>query len=121
MWTYQQSTGELTDPDGKLLGRGYSGNGPALNDPAFQDEMGHGPLPAGLYTIGPFFTDLVKGPIVAHLRPDASNQMYGRSGFMIHGDNPQMDHTASDGCIILAHDLRQAIATSGDAGLAVIP
>jgi hypothetical protein len=119
MWFYSQTSGALTDPNGNELGRGYSGNGPAMNSPAAQNVLGHGPCPQGLYAIGQFYTDPTKGPIVAHLMPDAANTMFGRSGFMIHGDNPQMDHTASDGCIILAHDLRQAIASSGDKGLTV--
>jgi hypothetical protein len=46
--------------------------------------------------------------------------MFGRSGFFIHGDNQAMNHTASEGCIILPHAARIAIASSGDRGLRVI-
>ncbi len=35
--------------------------------------------------------------------------MFGRFAFRIHGDNAQMNHTASDGCIIAALPIRQEI------------
>jgi hypothetical protein len=124
MWQYEQSTGNLSH-NGVLVGTGYSGNGPALDNPDLDNEQDHGPIPKGTYTIGPFFDDppspTSKGPVVAHLYPDTSNQMYGRSGFMIHGDNRAMNHTASDGCIILAKVIREQIASSGDVNLAVTP
>lgn len=121
MWRYSQSTGLVTDPAGEILGVGYSGNGADLNNPAGQGDIGHGPCPQGEWTIGAFFDDVGgKGPIVARLTPCAGNDMDGRAGgFMIHGDNQAMNHTASDGCIILSHALRQTIAGSGDASLLV--
>jgi Protein of unknown function (DUF2778) len=120
-WTYQQSTGNLTAPDGTLAGQGYSGNGPDLNNAASEDIMGHGPIPQGSWQIRPFFNDPGgKGPIVAHLIPHASTDTMGRAGFMIHGDNAALNHSASDGCIILAHPLREEIATSGDTALLVV-
>jgi hypothetical protein len=45
--------------------------------------------------------------------------MFGRSGFLIHGDNAEMNHTASDGCIILSHDIREQIDESEDRVLIV--
>jgi hypothetical protein len=39
---------------------------------------------------------------------------------MLHGDNARVNHTASLGCIIQGHDVRQAVAVSGDYELAVI-
>jgi hypothetical protein len=120
MWEYSQSSGQLVDPSGTVTGIGYSGNGPDLNRPASQDVIGHGPCPQGLYTMGPWFDDPEKGPIVTHLAPDPDNEMFGRSGFMIHGDNPAMNHTASDGCIILAHDIRVALSLSADDELNVM-
>jgi hypothetical protein len=53
------------------------------------------------------------------LTPDPSNEMFGRSAFFIHGDNPQLNHTASDGCIILIRPLRADISNSGDDDLIV--
>jgi lipoprotein-anchoring transpeptidase ErfK/SrfK len=47
--------------------------------------------------------------------------MDGRDGgFMVHGDNEHLNHTASDGCIILSHALREAIQQRGDKGLEVV-
>src|SRR6266704_1148397 len=115
MWTYSQTTGKLTDPQGNDAGIGYSGNGADINDPAEQDERGHGPIPQGIWSIGDFFDDHGgKGPIVAHLLPVAGTETFGRSGFMIHGDNKAGDRSASEGCVILNHSLRSAIASSGD-------
>jgi Protein of unknown function (DUF2778) len=120
MWKYSQSTGNLTAPDGTVVGQGYSGNTSGLDNPAAQDQIGVGPIPQGSYTIRAFFNDLGgKGPMVAHLMPDPANEMYGRSGFMIHGDNPALNHTASDGCIILSRPLREVIASSSDRELMV--
>ena len=121
MWVFQQSTGKLTNPAGVVVGVGYSGNGADLNNPAGQGDVKHGPCPQGEWTIGPFFDDPQKGPIVAHLYPCPGNDMDGRDGgFMIHGDNPAMNYTASDGCLILSRPLREAIQASGDKGLEVV-
>lgn len=121
MWTYQQSTGDLTDPQGVFMGKGYSGHGQGLDNPADEQIRAVGPLPCGWYTIGAFFDDPGgKGPIVAHLAPSQGTETFGRSGFMIHGDNSEGNHSASEGCIVLNRSLRKAIAASGDTALQVI-
>jgi hypothetical protein len=75
---------------------------------------------SGRWTIGGFFfEDPLKGPIVVHFIPQQGTVMFGRSGFMIHGDNPATDHTASEGYVILARPCREAIAASADYGLIV--
>jgi len=119
MWSYNVQYGTVTH-DENFEGVGYSGNGDGLNNPAMEDKMDIGPIPRGLYRIEGFFDDLEKGPVVTHLDPDPSNEMYGRSGFMIHGDNQSMNHSASDGCIILDRDIREAIRDSEDMELTVI-
>ncbi len=120
-WTYQQSTGYLTDASGEVVGQGYSGNGADMNSPTAEGVIGHGPIPQGAWTIGPFETYPHLGPFAAPLTPGPGNDMDGRQGgFFIHGDNAEMNHTASDGCVILAHDLRTEIANSGDVDLIVI-
>ncbi len=119
MWSYSQSTGEMTDPAGDLLATGYSGNGDALCNPAMQNVIGHGPIPQGDYEIGPAFADPHKGPDVMRLIPNPANEMFGRDAFLIHGDNAAMDHSASDGCIILDHPFRVTIAASEDRDLTV--
>jgi len=120
MWSYDSANGNLSH-DETFAGTGYSGHGDGLNDPG--EEMGAdvGPIPRGSYSIEPFFDDPGgKGPIVAHLNPLPSTNVFGRSGFMIHGDNAAANHTASHGCIILAHNIRQQIAISGDTELEVV-
>lgn len=113
MYTYSQSTGELAQ-DGQHLATGYSGRDSGLNNPGAQQQVGVGPLPQGLYTIGPAYDNPHTGPITLNLEPDPANQMFGRSLFRIHGDTAAMNHTASDGCIILPKVVRLAI----NAGLA---
>jgi hypothetical protein len=44
------------------------------------------------------------------LEPDPTNEMFGRGDFLIHGDNSEGNFSASEGCIILAHDVRVKIA-----------
>ena len=130
MWSYQQSTGRLTDASGAFIGIGYSGNGEDLDNPEDQQVHDHGPIPQGLWNIGEFFDDPVpvpsdgqihKGPIVCHLVAQPGTLTYGRSGFMIHGDNEEANHTASDGCVILSRPVRIAIQQSGDQVLQVNP
>jgi hypothetical protein len=114
MWKYEQKTGDVTNPSGALVGCGYSGNGDGLNNPSAEQEEGVGPIPVGQYTIGRFFDDPEKGPIVAHLSPCSNTNTWGRSGFMVHGDNPKLNHSASHGCIILSHVLREMLMASND-------
>jgi len=127
MWTYHSDTGVL-EHNGTTIGRGYSGHAPngvgvapdGINNPTLESDPDVGPIPRGAYEIGEFFNDPEKGPIVAHLTPLPETKTYGRSGFMVHGDNTEMDETASLGCIIMAHDIRDIVANSGDSSLQVI-
>lgn len=119
-WVYEQATGRLR-LNTVFVGTGYSGHGAGLNDPAAQNQPNVGPIPLGSYSIGPVHTPPDHlGPDALPLLPDASNQMFGRFGFFIHGDNENLDHTASNGCIILAHDIRSQIAAGSDKTLSVV-
>jgi hypothetical protein len=118
MWTYKQSTGELLH-NNIHVGVGYSGHGSGVNNPLMENVPCVGPIPRGTYTIGSFFTDHIKGPLVAHLTPLPGTELYNRSGFMMHGDNAAMNDSASEGCIIMAHTIRQQVAQSGDHDLTV--
>ena len=122
MWNYSQSTGTLTAPDGTAYTGNYSGHGLGVNAPALQSEPDIGPIPQGLYTIGPPFTDPEKGPLVMALTPDPANEMYGRSGFELHGDlvTEMGRRLASLGCIVAPHATRAAIAGSGYNTLRVV-
>jgi hypothetical protein len=119
MWSYSQSTGAFVSPAGTQVGTGYSGNGAGLNNPLKQDVEGVGPIPQGVWTIGGFFDDQEKGPIVAHLTPADGTETFGRSGFMVHGDNQAMDRSASEGCIILPRAVRSMVMASDDRALTV--
>jgi type VI secretion system (T6SS) effector TldE1-like protein len=119
-YTYCQGTGVLTH-NGAFAGVGYSGHGKGLNDPGEQGVEGVGPIPQGRYTIGPPKDPIDHlGPLAMPLTPDPANEMFGRSAFFMHGDNAAANHTASDGCIIMGREVRQAVAESGDHELTVI-
>jgi hypothetical protein len=111
MWTYQQSTGQLAQNDDDIK-VGYSGHGAGLNNPAMQDVAMTGPAPQGIYTIGQASTHGRLGPVAMALQPAANNEMFGRGAFFIHGDNPLMNHTASDGCLIFDRATRDLIAAA---------
>lgn len=117
MWTYSQSTGILSN--GEPVGKGYSGHGEGLNNPKLEMVHDLGPIPKGTWEIGMFFNDLHLGPCVAALRP-ISQETFGRGGFFIHGDNKSVNHTGSDGCIILSKTLRETIRDSKETFIAVI-
>lgn len=79
-----------------------------------------GPIPAGNYFIQKPEDTVTHGPYVLPLVPYSSNEMFGRSGFLIHGDSVVNPGTASEGCIILSRDVREKIWASTDHGLTVI-
>jgi hypothetical protein len=122
MWTYQITTGVLSTPEGSPLAPpGYAGNGLGKNNPAAQDQHDVGPLPCGMYTVGPAYDSPKTGPMSMNLTPDAANQMYGRGGFRCHGDSIRDPGNASDGCIVQAQVNRLLLNASTDKRLQVIP
>lgn len=116
--TYSQSTGVLRSNEGRWMGVGYSGNGAALNNPADETIHGHGPIPRGVWTLGAPTEE--KGPLTFPLTPSDSTKVFGRSGFLIHGDNSKLNLSASEGCVVLGRSIRNAIALNGDSILEVI-
>ncbi len=46
--------------------------------------------------------------------------MFGRSGFLIHGDSVSHPGEASEGCIILDRNVRETIANDDDKYLVVV-
>ena len=123
-WIYQQSTGILSAPSSSdwkgATWTGYSGHGDGLNNPEAQSEIGVGPIPQGLYTIGTAYDDPEKGPCVMRLTPDPTNEMFDRSGFLMHGDNSKLNFTASNGCVIQSKNARNIVNSSSDKTLQVI-
>ena len=119
-WNYEQVTGYMRSPDGLVVGMGYSGASLGKNNPAAQSMENRGPIPVGAYTIGDPHDTVTHGPFVLPLAPDSGNEMFGRSGFLIHGDSVVAPGTASEGCIIMPKLVREEIARSLDRKLEVI-
>lgn len=125
MWKFKQSTGEMFDPAGKLVARGYAGgncgkNPEGVNNPEMQEVHSCGPLPQGIYTFGEVVLKSHLGPFAIPLIPDADNEMFGRSGFYCHGDTTQLNQSASEGCIILPRNIREQLWASQDHRLEVV-
>jgi RHS repeat-associated protein len=128
-WEYSQSTGQMTHvlPDGskQVVGTGYSGKDEGLNNPKAQDKPNVGPIPQGDRKIEPQKDNVTgqghKLPASMRLDPSKDTDTFGRSGFLIHGDNSQQNHSASNGCIILNRPTRNQIGGSGDNNLTVVP
>jgi hypothetical protein len=118
MWTYIQKTGVLLH-EGECVAVGYAGNGAGKNNPHMDYVKGIGPLPVGHYHIGDPQDTATHGPCVLRLTPYALNIMYGRDGFLIHGDSVKAPGTASHGCIILPRVIRELIGHSADRVLLV--
>ena len=126
-WYYDQRTGAIhwDDPatppcDFVLKGYGFSGKkGVWRNNPERQHEKDKGTIPAGRYRIGNRRACKSNGKPLDNfpLIPDPSNEMYGRSHFLIHGGSPEGDPSA--GCIIASKAIRDAIERSGDRDLVV--
>jgi hypothetical protein len=100
----------------------YSGNGTDKNKINFVNVPNKGAIPPGTYTIvgkrkdEPGRKSLGADSLV--LRPKASNKMYGRSHFLIHGGNGK--GTASDGCIVTLKSIREKIWASSIRTLEVV-
>lgn len=102
MWRYSQRSGLL------LFGVGingftfqcYSGAGEGKNNPAMQDVVDIGPIPCGIYDQGEVEMESEHGTFAIPLIPRPENEMFGRSGFMLHGDSLINPGNASKGCIV---------------------
>lgn len=118
-WTFLITSGTLLNHNNIPVGHGYAGHGEGLNNPSMCNVPDVGPLPVGNYKIGQPIHDDHVGVFALPLTPNPDNQMFGRSAFFIHGDNPALNHTASDGCIIMARAIRNDISNSADDDLIV--
>jgi hypothetical protein len=122
MWIYVQRTGNLyhaADPP-SYAGKGYAGKGLGKNNPAMQSAHGLGPLPCGLYDVLAPVDTPSHGPFVLWLLPHATNEMWGRAGFGIHGDSREHPGAASEGCMIFGPGVRHKIWQSSDHVLKVV-
>ncbi len=114
--TYGQSTGEMTNAQGELTGRGYSGKGEAKKQVEREGEKNIGPIPRGNYRVAEIVDDpndlrcQQMGPHILRLEPaDQATRdrlaAMGRDGFYIHGGGAD----ASTGCIIMGPKVRAGI------------
>ncbi len=118
MWTYQQDTGNLYDPDDAFVATGYAGgncgkNPEGVNNHDMQNVKKIGPLPVGIYTFGEVVLKSALGPFAIPLLPDPGNVMFGRGGFYCHGDTTPSGN-ASEGCIIMPRAIRELMYASKD-------
>jgi RHS repeat-associated protein len=139
-WLYIQSTGDLLHlnadgyadyaANGGNAGYGYSGYGEGLNNPEAESiqaipggDPTSGPIPAQRYSIGQPFHSQHTGSLVFPLTPVGGLNARGRTRLEIHDDNHHHNHTASTGCIIEPHNVRQRMADglANDNCLQVIP
>jgi hypothetical protein len=124
MWTFNISAGSLSK-DGIMLDRDvYSGAFPeGFNDPSKTAIENVGPIPEGDYDFtGMPFTDAEHGPYVLKIVPRAGTEMFGRSGFLLHGKPlpPKDIRCGSEGCICACLQTRVRVYQSGDSWLRVI-
>ena len=97
MFRYQVKTGYLIETgknygDGTaIVGKGYSGHGLGLNNPDFEQMHDVGPLPRGMYSFELIEEDGIpidykgkKAPVF-RLLPKPETNIFGRSGFLMHG------------------------------------
>ncbi len=122
MWTYEQSTGKLSNSIAGIVYEvyGYAGRGECKNNPALENVKGKGPLPKGTYTILPPRDSQTVGKYAMPLLPDPHNNMYGRNSFYIHGDSAEHPGEASHGCIVTGFDQRHILWLTGDHVLQVV-
>lgn len=105
------------------IGRGYSGHGEGLNNPAMTNVKDVGPLPEGWWTIeGPPFDSPKHGPYVMRLTPEDDTETFGRDEFEMHGD--EIEHPgefqASHGCLVMDRPIRSRVWQCGERRLQAV-
>lgn len=111
MWTYSQSTGALSDGNGRTW-QCYAGAGAGKNNPADQAIPDVGPLPRGVYLASDLQNRTKTGPASIALIPAPGNEEFGRSAFYMHGDSVLHPGCASEGCIVAPLAARLLFAAS---------
>ncbi|MDR0702363.1 MAG: DUF2778 domain-containing protein [Azoarcus sp.] len=81
----------------------YSGSPGHVNNPGYETVAHNGPIPRGMWRMVDWkrvSNDGNKTNVIV-LAPEPGTRAYGRDNFLIHGDNAQMNQSASKGCIII--------------------
>lgn len=99
---------------------GYAGAFGYSNKPQFQNLKYKGPLPCGLYSMGPAIDHSKLGPVAIPLQPSPENEMFDRGDFYIHGDNVINPGHGSDGCICAPRFARERLNASEDRLIEVV-
>jgi hypothetical protein len=101
--------------DSLFVSVAWAGNHEGKNNPDMCDKPCVGPLPIGWYDAQPWEAQHGHlGPMVCFLKPDPSNEMYGRGDFFCHGpDRGPNFGQESKGCIVAEHEGRQKIHDTG--------
>lgn len=120
MWWFSQTTGRITKDGSVFLCAAYSGHNEGRNNPKMQSVHNVGPIPVGLYTMQEPVDTPTHGPFVIRLVPDVDNVMFGRDGFLIHGDSVEHPGTASQGCIIAPRYARERLWDTKDHQIRVV-
>ncbi|WP_442789675.1 tlde1 domain-containing protein [Novosphingobium sp. SL115] len=104
---YEQTSGRLLWRRGdsfRFVATGYAGAPGFVNDPDADHLRQRGPIPRGQYWIRERKHSRFQSPAF-FLDPFEENEMHGRSGFWIHGDNARLNRSGSTGCIVIGwHD-----------------
>lgn len=115
MWTWDQSSGIMFDPEGNEFAKGYAGYGEGKNNPEMENVVAIGPIPKGTWIMTDIRNSSNTGPATIVLEPHDKNQTFGRSEFRIHGDSIKNPGKASHGCICFGPaTLRKKMYTKGD-------
>lgn len=119
------STTTVTTTTMTVLGQGYAGHGTGIDNPAQQGISNTGPIPQGVYSIQQQQTNATNNgndislPSPMRLTPDPSNNILGRTGFLVHGGDMQSQNSSHE-CIVLPSSVRNQIDSSGDQTLRVV-
>lgn len=102
--SYSQKSGKITAPDGRAIAAGWAGHGAGKNNPAMQDRVALGPLPQGIYVVGPWHDHPRLGRMVAELT-QIEGETFGRSAFFIHGASRDAKRFGEEslGCIVVPY------------------
>lgn len=115
---YHQASGLLQTPQGQFVALGWAGNHAGKNNPSMESVHDIGPLPRGLYRVGPWEDQHPGlGPLVAHLE-QVQGDSFGRSGFYFHGPSMDPAHMGqeSKGCIVVQHASREKVKQAAPDG-----